>query len=65
MEGSGDGIKRRESNEGGGMIGGVERQRERERWSNIGDREERIMHALETMRSERERDRGRVGQSKC
>lgn len=30
MEGSGDGIKRRESNEGGGMIGSVERQRDRE-----------------------------------
>lgn len=59
MEGSGDGIKRRESNEGGGMIGSVERQRdrERERWSNTGDREERIMHALETMRSERARER--------
>lgn len=46
-------------------------EREGERWSNTGDREERIMHALETMRSERarererERYRGRVGQSKC
>lgn len=58
MEGSGDGIKRRESNEGGGMIGSVERQREREREmvESRGDREERIMHALETM-SERERER--------
>lgn len=32
-------------------------ERERERWSNTGDREERIMHALETMRSERARER--------